>query len=133
MGSAYRQSARNFSPLACRCETIQAEKGSAVHDNVADLDHSTQANQILVIDFVLPEKLGVVTEIAQEPVEFPERSGRAVEATGNQVSREFFRFKDREAEKIKGFSRVPSMIGTFDPNQEQAVANFSRERLVCRV
>jgi hypothetical protein len=97
---------------------------------MADLDHSTQANQVLVVDLVLPEQLGVVTEIAQEPVEFPQRSGRAVEATGNRVSSEFFRFKDREAEKIKRFSRVPSMVGSFDSNQEQTIANLTRGRLV---
>jgi hypothetical protein len=46
------------------------------------------------------------------------------------LSSEFFRFKDREAEKIKRFSRVPSMVGSLDANQEQTIANLTRGRLV---
>jgi hypothetical protein len=91
-------------PLGGRRETIQVEQGSAVYKNVANLDHSTQANQVLVIDFILAEQFDVVTEIAQKPVEFPQRSGRAVEASGNRVSSEFFRLEDCEAEQIERFS-----------------------------
>jgi hypothetical protein len=69
--------------LASRCEAVEIEQGSAVDDNVADFDYSTEANQVLVIDFVLPKQLGIVTEVTQKPVKFPQRSGRAIEAASN--------------------------------------------------
>jgi len=69
--------------LAGRCEAVEIEQGSAVDDNVADFDYSTEANQVLVIDFVLPKQLDVVTEVAQKPVKFPQRSRRAIEAASN--------------------------------------------------
>jgi hypothetical protein len=69
--------------LAGRCEAVEIEQGSAVDDNVADFDYSTEANQVLVIDFVLPKQLDVVTEVTQKPVEFPQRSGRAIKAASN--------------------------------------------------
>jgi hypothetical protein len=116
MNRAYRRSVREFFPLAGSGKTIKVEQGSAVHDNVADLDHASQTNQVLVVDLVLPEQLGVVPEIAQKPVELPQRSGCAVEASGEAVASEFRRCKDRKAKEIERFSRIPSMVGSLDPN-----------------
>jgi hypothetical protein len=69
--------------LAGRCEAVEIEQGSAVNDDVADFDYSAEANQVLVIDFVLPKQLSVVTKVTEEPVQFPERSGCAIEAASN--------------------------------------------------
>jgi len=75
--------------LVGRREAVEIEQGSAVDDDVADFDYSAEANQVLVIDFVLPKKIGVVTKVMEKPVQFPQRSGRAVEAARNRVSGEF--------------------------------------------
>ena len=100
-----------------RRETIEIEQGSAVHDGVADLDDTAEADQVLVVDLIPSEQFGVVAEVAQKPVEFPQRSGRAVEAAGNRVSGEFFGFEDREAKEIERFSCIPPMMRSLDANE----------------
>ena len=97
---------------------------------MADLDYSSEANQAFVVDLILAEQFGVVTEVAQKPVEFPQRSGRAVEAAGNRVSGEFFGLEDREAEEIERLSGIPPMLSSLDANEEQAIANLRCSRLV---
>jgi hypothetical protein len=42
-------------PLRGRSKTIEVKQGSAVYSDMADLDYSTQANEVLVIDLVLSE------------------------------------------------------------------------------
>ena len=53
-----------------------------MYRDFADLDHTPQVDQGLVIDLILSEQLGVIAEIAQEPAQLPHGSGRAVEAAG---------------------------------------------------
>jgi hypothetical protein len=50
---------------------------------VADLDDTAESDEAFFVDFIPAEQLGVVTEVTEEPVEFPERSGRAIEAASN--------------------------------------------------
>ena len=113
-----------------RRETVEVEQGSAVHDRVADLDDTAEPDQAFLVDLISAEQFGVVTEVAQKPVEFPQCSGRAVEAAGNRVSREFFGLEDREAEEIERFSRIPPMVRSLDANQEQTIANLRCSRLI---
>jgi hypothetical protein len=80
------------------------EQGSAVYDRVANLHDPEEPDQAFLVDLILSEQFGVVTEVAEKPVEFPQRSGRAVEAAGNRVSGKPFGLEDREAEEIEGFS-----------------------------
>jgi hypothetical protein len=70
-------------PLSCRCEAVEIEQRSAIHDPVADLDDTAESDEAFFVDFIPAEQLGVVTEVTEEPVEFPERSGRAIEAASN--------------------------------------------------
>ena len=81
-------------PLASRRETIQVEQGSAVYDRVADLDDTAEPDEAFFVDLIPAEQLGVVTEVTQKPVEFPQRSGRAIEAARNRLSGEFFGLED---------------------------------------
>ena len=99
---------------------------------MADLDDTAEADQALVVDLIPAEQFGVVAEVAQKPVEFPQRSGRAVEAAGNRVSGEFFGFEDREAKEIERFSCIPPMMGSLDANEQQTIANLRSGRLVGR-
>jgi hypothetical protein len=57
---------------------------------VADLDDAAKPDQALLINFISPEQLGVVAEVAQEPVELPQRSRRAVETADDRMAAEFF-------------------------------------------
>jgi len=44
---------------------------------LADLDHSAKANEILVVDFIVAEQVGVVAEVPQKPGELPQGFNRA--------------------------------------------------------
>jgi len=91
-------------PLDGRREAVEIDQARAVHDRVADLDDTAEPDQAFLVDLIPAEQIGVMTEVTQKPVESPEGSGCAVEPTGNRVARKFFRFEDREAEEIEGFS-----------------------------
>jgi hypothetical protein len=57
----------------------------------------------------------------------------AIQTSGKGVPAEFFRLKDRKAEQIKRLLRIPSMLGSLDPNQEQTIANLASGGLICLV
>ena len=84
---------------------------------MADLDDTGEPDQALLVNLISAEQLGVVNEVAQKPVEFPQRSGRAVEAACNRVSGEFFGLDDREAQEIEWFSRIPTIMRSLHANE----------------
>ena len=81
-------------PLSRGREAVEIEQGGAVYDRVADLYDAAEPEQASLIDLIPAEQFVVVAEVTQKPVEFPQRSGRAVKAAGNRVSSEFFWFED---------------------------------------
>src|SRR5271169_2532665 len=54
----------------------------AIDDTVGELHHSTKPDQGLIVNLIAAEQLGVVTEVAQEPAELPQRFRGAVEPCG---------------------------------------------------
>jgi hypothetical protein len=75
----------------------------------------------LFIDAVILEKLRVVTEISEKPVESPERSLRAVQPTREGPSCEGLRFENRELELYKRPLRMPPVAGAVHANKKQTV------------
>ena len=65
--------ARRFFPLCGWREAVEVEQGSAIYD-MAEPDHTSEADQLPVIDLISAQQFGVVAEVAQEPVEFPQCS-----------------------------------------------------------
>ncbi|MGA9963760.1 MAG: hypothetical protein WBQ10_01015 [Terriglobales bacterium] len=53
---------------------------------MTDFHHTGQADQLRFIDFIATQEFDIVAKVAQEPVEFPEGSGIAIEAAGNDVA-----------------------------------------------
>jgi len=104
-------------PLNSRCKGVEIEQGSAVYDRMADFQNSAEAVQAFFFDLIPSEQFGVVSEVAQKPVEFPQCSRGAIKAAGNRVPSEFFGFEDREAEDIERFSCIPSMLSPIDAKE----------------
>ena len=48
---------------------------------MADLDHTSESDQVFLIDLISPEQFGVVAEVAEEP---RGRGGRDLDRTGSQ-------------------------------------------------
>src|ERR1022692_5339016 len=98
---------REFFPLAGWGKAIEVEQGSAVHDGATDLDHAAEANQVLVVNLIPAQQLGVITEITQEPVKLPQCFWRTVEASHEGVAGQRFRFKHGELKRVVGLWCVP--------------------------
>src|ERR1039457_958571 len=98
---------REFFPLAGRSEAIEVEQGSAVHDGATDLDYAAEANQVLVVDLIPVQQLGVIAEITQEPVKLPQCFWGAVEASHEGVAGQRFRGKHGELKRVVGLLCVP--------------------------
>ena len=63
-----------------------AEQGSAVEGDLADLDHAHQTYKLTLGYFVAFEQLGIIAEVAQEPVQLSQRFRVAIHARGKNLS-----------------------------------------------
>jgi hypothetical protein len=72
----------------------------------------------LFIDAVILEELPVVTEIPQEPVEFPKRFFRAVQTAGERARLEGLWFQDNELDLHKRLLRMPPVTRVFHANKK---------------
>ena len=68
--------AGKFFPTVDGSRAVKSEQGSAVEDDVADLDHALQTNNLAFVDLILTGQLGVVAKVAQEPVQLPQAFGQ---------------------------------------------------------
>ena len=84
-------SSRRFSRKACCCSPGKnpglPPSLRAGRKHRARFDHAAEANQVLVVDLVPVQQLGVIAEITQEPVKLPQCFRRAVEASHEGVAR----------------------------------------------
>src|SRR6266404_6117960 len=110
-----------FVPLTGWSEPAEIEEAAAVQGRVGNPHDSSQAHQRLFIDFVPAHQVGVVTEIPQEPAEFPKRFGGAVETSSERTILMFTWFKDYEPQNVKRPLRMPAVEGAIDTNEENAL------------
>ena len=89
-----RLEGRKFFPATGGGKTIQPEQGSAVEDDMADLHHAGEADQLRFIDFIATQQFDIVAKVAQEPVELPQGFGVAIEAAGNDMVGKSTGFQD---------------------------------------
>ena len=66
-------------------KAVEAEQGSAVEDDVADLDHSREADELTFVHLIATQQLGVVAKVTQEPVQLPQGFLIAIDPAGNDV------------------------------------------------
>src|SRR5467141_3903822 len=107
-----------FFPFSGWSEPAEIEEASAVQGGVGNPHDASQAEQRVFIDFVPAHQVGVVTEIPQEPAEFPKRFGGAVETPSERTILMFTWFKDYEPQNVKRPLRLPAVEGSIDTNQE---------------
>src|SRR5271167_1289171 len=96
----------------------------AVDDAVGQLHHSTQPDQGLVVNLIATEQLSVVTEVAQEPAELPQRLGGAVEPRAEGAPNPGCGFENGEAQGIERFLTLLRIADLIDSNQEHAIGNL---------
>src|SRR6266404_5697829 len=111
----------DFFPFIGWSEPTEIEKAAAVQGRVGNPYDTSQTHQRLFIDFVSAYQVGVVTEIPQEPAEFPKRFGGAVEPSSERTMLMFTWFKDYEPQNVKRPLRMPAVEGPIDTNEENTL------------
>ena len=91
---------------------------------MANLGHALEPGHSLVVNLVSPEQIGVIAEVAQEPAEFPQRFGSAIDAGGKAACGELSGLFDRKDESQKGFVSVGAIGGFLDADEKESVGNF---------
>jgi hypothetical protein len=110
-----------FFPFSGWSEPAEIEKAATVQGRVGNPHDSSQTDQRLFIDFVSAHQVRVVTEIPQEPAEFPKSFRGAVETTGEGTALMSSRFEDSEPQTVEWTLRMPSIEGSINANQENAL------------
>src|SRR5437588_3705694 len=106
-------------PVCFRGKRFEVLIRASVQGRVGGANDSTEMQEGLFIDAVILEKLRVVTEISEKPVEFPERPLRAVQPTRKGPSCEGFRFQNKELKFDKRLLRMPAVACAVHANKKQ--------------
>src|ERR1700722_10197588 len=93
-------------PISGRSEPIQVQERAAVQDRSRGAHDSAESQKGLVVHLVPAQQIRVVAEIPQEPAEFPQGFGGAVEPTGEGMTLVFPRLKNREAHDVERSLRM---------------------------
>jgi hypothetical protein len=81
---------------------------------VADLDHALQTYELGFVHLVASEQFGVVTEVAQEPVQLPQGFRGAVESARQEVSGKPAGLENDKTERLGALHRL-SPVGCCVP------------------
>src|SRR6516225_1789315 len=90
-------------PFARRRKAIEALVGTTAETGGAGSDDSAEMEQRFFIDLIAAQEFGVVTKVAQEPVQAPESTFTAVDTTGKKPVEVGFGLQNAEAHNQKGF------------------------------
>src|SRR5713101_6140311 len=107
-------SARELFPLRRRGESLKVKKGPVMQGRVGNANDSTEVEESLLIDLVLAEQVGVVTEISEEPVELPQRPFSAIQPACEGASCERLRLQDDESNHPEWFLPMPAIGSPLD-------------------
>jgi len=107
--------------LVCGREPIEVGQEETVDRGVANLDYAAESGQSFLVDLVSAKKIRIVNEITEEPSEFPDSFGGAIEASGNRSAYKFDRFEYGESEEVEGLLSVPSVLDAIHADEEQTI------------
>src|SRR6266852_1884199 len=110
---------RELFPLSRRGEPFKVQERTAVEGGAGGSDNPAQAQQSFFIDLVPAEQIGVVAEVAQEPVELPQGLGGTVKPSGHGFSGKLLGLEDGQAQGEERLLRVPAIERSLDPNEEE--------------
>src|SRR5580692_2516177 len=88
-------------PILGRCEAAQIEIGAAIQDRSRDADYSVKPHELLFVNFIPTQQIGVIAEIPQEPAELPEGSRGAIESAGQGMALLFLGFENAKPKDVE--------------------------------
>src|SRR4029077_4504515 len=97
------------------------EEQAAVEGGAGNPHDSSQAEECLFVHFVSAHEISVVTEVPQEPAEFPECLGRAVETAVEGTALMFSWFENDEPQNVERSLGMPAVEHAIDTDEENAL------------
>src|SRR6202140_262013 len=110
-----------FFPFSGWSKATEIEERASVQGGAGNPHDSSKAHQRLFVNFVSAQEIGVVAKVPQEPAEFPECFGSAVEATVEGTALMFSWFEDGEPQYIDRSLGMPAVEHPVDADQENAL------------
>ena len=91
---------------------------------MADLDHALQTYELSFVHLIAPEQLGVVAEVAQEPVQLPQGFRAAIEAARKDVPGKPARLKNGQSKCVVGLLCLPLKLDSLHADEENPVGDL---------
>src|ERR1700686_1912873 len=110
-----------FFPFSGWSKATEIEERASVQGGAGNPHDSSKAHQRLFVNFVSAQEIGVVAKVSQEPAEFPECFGSAVEATVEGTALIFSWFKNDEPQNVEWPLGMPAVEDPIDADQENAL------------
>src|SRR5579872_3318825 len=73
-------------PVCFRSEAFEIRIGVSMEGDMGDSNDAAKVFQRLFVNFIPTKQVGVVTKVAQEPMQFPKRSSAGVQAAAEDLS-----------------------------------------------
>src|SRR5450759_2986600 len=109
-----------FFPFTGWGKPAEIEERAAVQGGAGNPHDSPKAHQRLFIDFVTSHQIGVVAKVPQEPAEFPQCFGSAVETTVEGTALMFSWFENGKLQNIERPLRMPAVEDPIDADEKNA-------------
>src|SRR5579864_4083857 len=104
-------------PVRFRSEAFEVRIGVSVERDMGDSNNAAKSSQRLFIDLVPTKQVRVVTEVAQEPMQFPKGSGAGVHAAAENLAGVLAGLKNRKSQDEEGLVRMPAIERLLDPDE----------------
>src|ERR1017187_5566111 len=98
-----------FFPFTGWRKPAEIEKRAAVQGGAGNPHDSSKADERLFVNFVSAHQIGVVAKVPQEPAEFPQSFGSAVEATVEGTALMFSWFENGEPQNVERPLGMPAV------------------------
>src|SRR5579872_7317779 len=86
-----------------------------------DPNDAAKVFQRLFVNFIPTEQVGVVTEVTEEPMQFPKGSSAGVQATAKNLAGVLDWLKNRKSQDEERLVRMPAIEGLLDANEEDTL------------
>src|SRR5512135_3534026 len=110
-----------FFPFTRRSKPAEIEKRAAVQGGAGNPHDSAKTDERLFVHFISAHQIGVVAKVPQEPAEFPERFGSAVEATVEGAALVLSWFENDEPQNVERSFGMPAVEDPIDADQENTL------------
>ena len=92
---------------------------------MADLDHPCQTHKLGFVDLITSQQFGVLAEIPQEPVQFPQGSRAAIDPARKDLPGKPPGLTNGQSERVVSPQCLPLKLRSLHTNQEDTVGDHA--------